>query len=73
MSKTIPVKLNERESKAMDELEKTMGMSPEHILKTSFRLYQTIQVKIQNGEITQKDINAFLKRDKFPKKLKKPE
>ncbi len=60
--------LNQREKNALSDLARKKVMSKKNILKASFRLYQSIEVGIENGTIP---ANAIEQLFQLPKKRKK--
>lgn len=63
----IEIELNEKESEILTEMCKVKDMSPESLLRHSFRFYQTFDVKIVNGQITNQDLQNLLNKDMPPK------
>ena len=52
--------LKKKEQDALNELSKTKGMSPECVLRQAFRVYQTLEKKVELGLINQEDVNKLL-------------
>ena len=49
-----------REIEALNELAKSKGMSPEALMKQAFRFYQTIEKRVELGQIDRKDVSKLL-------------
>ncbi len=62
--------LNQREKAALKELSQKKGMSQKAVLKAAFRFYQSIEVRLERGEITWAQVQALL-TDRNLKKRKK--
>jgi hypothetical protein len=52
--------LSQQEERALTELSQKKRMSKKNVLRASFRLYQTIEVKLENGDITPQQLSNFL-------------
>lgn len=63
----MDIKLNEKEQKALNELAKQKGMTPEQVLKQALRFYQTVEVRLAGGQITENQIRDLLSHPELRK------
>lgn len=56
----LDINFNEREERLLSELAAKKGMSMENLLKQAARFYQSVEVRLEQGEISPKDISALL-------------
>lgn len=54
------INFNEREQRLLKELADKKGMSLENVLKQAARFYQSVEVRLEQGEISPKDISNLL-------------
>lgn len=64
----IEIELNEKETKALEDMCKAKDMTPEQVIKQGFRFYQTIDKKLELGIITQDQYSDFMRLG-MPSKL----
>ena len=60
--------LNNREKAALKELAQKKGMNQKTVLRTAFRLYQTLEVRLERGDITWNQVQALLESPTLRKK-----
>lgn len=55
------IELNEKEVNALNHMCETKGMTPEQVLKHGFRVYQTLDKKIEMGQIQSQDFTDLMR------------
>lgn len=62
------IELNEKEVIALQDMCKAKDMTPEKVLKQCFRVYQTLDKKIEMGQITPQELTSLMRRGMPSKK-----